>query len=81
MPLNCFGVDAKTTFIEPTCMNANPTAIKTRTIAMEAWVECIIKRAKNPIVVITVPIMVGLKFPILDITKPEAIENIKDTIM
>ena len=32
---NCLGVDAKTTFIVPTCMNANPTAIKTRTTTIE----------------------------------------------
>jgi hypothetical protein len=41
-------------------------------------VACIRKRTKNPIVVIIVPITVGFKFPILDITKPEAIENIRD---
>ena len=81
MPLNCLGVDAKTTFIEPTCINAKPMAIKTRTAAIDTWVACINKRIKNPIVVIIVPITVGLKFPILDITKPEAIENIRETIM
>ena len=39
IPLNCFGVEVSTTFTEPICINANPTATKTRTAAIEASVE------------------------------------------
>ena len=36
---------------------------------------------KKPTEVIMVPIVVGLRFPNLDITKPDATENINDTII
>ncbi|MPZ08139.1 MAG: hypothetical protein GEU26_17275 [Nitrososphaeraceae archaeon] len=39
IPLNCFGVEISTTFTEPICINANPTATKTRTAATAAFVE------------------------------------------
>ena len=39
IPPNCFGVEVSTTFTEPICINANPTATKTRTEAIEASVE------------------------------------------
>ena len=39
------------------------------------------EKDKNPIVVTMVPIVVGRRFPNLDTTKPEATENINDTIM
>jgi hypothetical protein len=39
------------------------------------------KRTKKPIVVMMVPIIVGLRFPNLDTTKPEATENINDVAM
>ena len=31
IPLNCFGVEVRTTFTEPICINASPTATMTRT--------------------------------------------------
>jgi hypothetical protein len=50
-----------------------------RTVAIEASVEWNRKRIKKPIVVTIVPIVVGLRFPILDIINPEATENTNDT--
>ena len=39
------------------------------------------KRTKKPIEVMMVPIVMGLRFPNLDTTKPEGTENINETII
>lgn len=39
------------------------------------------EKDKKPMEVTIVPIVVGFRFPTLDITKPEATENIRDTII
>ena len=39
------------------------------------------KKNKKPIEVMMVPTIVGLRFPNLDTTKPEATENINDTVI
>lgn len=81
IPLNCLGVDSKTMFKPPTRVSDNPAAIIARFIDTRNAVEWNRRRLKNPMAVITLPRMVGLTFPSLEIIIPDDGANNKNTII
>ena len=80
MPIDRAGVAIIIMFITPTAANDKPMLTIARSIDTNNCVECKAYIAKNPIVVMIVPAIIGVLEPILDIIKPDVGPNISKII-
>lgn len=81
MPSAFCGDDTSIMLNPPTNVNDNPTDIIPSAADIINSVEWNATSPKNPIVQITVPSAVSLKFPTFDTIKPDAAETISDIII